>query len=71
MSGIEQSGIQRYTWSNPEKMDIESIGKIIESYISSDELQRLQMYSEYYKGDNTDILKRYKDKAVRNKTLIL
>lgn len=67
-TAIEKSGLQRFVWSKPEKIDAKSLGNIIKSYLSSDELKRLQMYNEYYQGDNTEIVKRYEKKRQRNKT---
>lgn len=67
-TAIEKSGFQRFTWGKPEKIDKENLREIIKAYLGSDELRKLQMYTEYYQGDNTEILKRYEDKKQRNKT---
>jgi len=65
---IDNSGFQRFTWGKPERIDKETLTEIIKSYLSSDELKRLQMYNDYYQGNNTEIVKRYNDKKQRNKT---
>jgi len=67
-TAIDKSGFQRFTWGKSERIDKETLTEIIKSYLSSDELKRLQIYNDYYQGNNTEIVKRYNDKKQRNKT---
>lgn len=67
-TAIDKSGFQRFTWGKPEPIDKDTLRDIIKAYLQSDELKRLQMYNEYYQGDNSEIIKRYNDKKQRNKT---
>ena len=58
----------RITWGKELPIPEESIIEIVKGYLTGSEMQRLEMYEAYYKGDNADIVKRYKDKAYRGKT---
>lgn len=58
----------RITWNKSEAIDKESLVNIVKNYLSGNEFKRLDMYSEYYEGENTEIVKRYNDKAYRRKT---
>jgi SPP1 family phage portal protein len=67
-TAIDKAGFQRFTWGKSDPIDKESLQTIIKDYLQSDELKRLQIYNDYYQGNNTEIVRRYRDKKQRNKT---
>jgi SPP1 family phage portal protein len=65
---IELNNIQRITVDSTEKLSIKAIQEIIELYLGSQELKRLQKYDKYYEAENEFITQKVQDKNARNKT---
>ena len=65
---VELSDFSRVIWQSKEKIDIKSLTEIVEGYLASSEIKRLDMYNHYYESMNSAMLARYQDKKRRNKT---
>lgn len=65
---VALSDNQKIIWTSPDKIDIKSLTEIINGYFASVELRRLQLYNDYYEGENTEMSLRFKDKKARRKT---
>jgi len=63
-----KSNNHKIIWSKELPIPQESIIEIVKSYLSGQEIKMLELYSDYYSGDNTDIVARHKDKEYRGKT---
>ena len=65
---VELSDFSRVIWQSEDKIDIKSLTEIVEGYLASSEIKRLDMYNHYYESMNSAMLARYQDKKRRNKT---
>jgi len=65
---IELSDNQKIIWTRSERIDVKALGEIVEKYLLSVEMKRLNMYNKYYESMNPAMLQRYKDKEYRRKT---
>ncbi len=65
---IELTNNNKVIWRGEDKLSIEDVKEVVDDYLASPEMTRLQEYDKYYEAENTFIVDKAADKKRRDKT---